>query len=153
MVCSTGKPHKAATFGDLADVFIGAVLQGGTLFKRTDVVFDRYYEKSIKEGTRTQRGQGAVAIRRLSKGRNVPLPAEWDTFIAHPENKRNLAKFLSQQLMLQAPANKTVVVSGGFVDEEHVESSDPEVNTDKLGTKRQTQEGFCIVWKIKPLAL
>ncbi|KAK7076223.1 hypothetical protein SK128_005352 [Halocaridina rubra] len=44
-----GKPPKAATFGDLADVFTGAVLQGGMLFKQTDVVFDRNYEKSIKK--------------------------------------------------------------------------------------------------------
>ena len=62
MICSIGKPPKADTFGDLADVFIGAVLQGGTLFKRINVVFDRYYKKSIKEGTRTRHGQGSVAI-------------------------------------------------------------------------------------------
>ena len=50
MICSIGKPPKADTFGDLADVFIGAVLEGGTLFKQIDVVFDRYCKKSIKEG-------------------------------------------------------------------------------------------------------
>ena len=34
--------------------------------------------------------------------------------------------------MLNIPANKTVVVSGGFTDEEKVESSNVEVNTDNL---------------------
>lgn len=62
IVCSFVKPPKAATFGDLADVFIGAVLQGGTLFKLNDVVFGRYYKKSIKERTRTRPGQSSVAI-------------------------------------------------------------------------------------------
>jgi len=104
MICSIGKPPKADTFGDLADVFFGAVLQGGTLFKRIDVVFDRYYKKSIKERTRKRRGQGSVAMRRLIEGRKVPLPAKWDTFMAHNENKANLANFLSQQLMLQLQA-------------------------------------------------
>jgi len=137
MICSIGKPSKADTFGDLADVFIGAVLQSGTHFKRIDVVFDRYYKKSIKEGTRTRRGQGSMAIRRLIEGRKVPLPAKWDTFMAHNENKADLANFLSQQLMLQAPRNKTIVVSGGFVDEEQVFSSNPEVDTDKLKARHE----------------
>ena len=136
-ICSIGKPPKATTFGDLADEFIGAVLHAGAFFKRIDVVFDRYYEKSIKEGTRTRRGQGSGAIRRLIEGRNVPLPAKWETFMAHPKNKADLANFLSQQLMLQAPSNKTVVVSGGFIDEEQVESSDPEVITDTLKAQHE----------------
>ena len=75
-MCSIGKPQKASTFGDLADVFIGAVLQGGILFKRIDVVFDRYYETSIKSGTRTRRSQGSTAIRQLIESRDVPLPSK-----------------------------------------------------------------------------
>ena len=132
MVKSIGKPQKAVTFGGLADVFVGAVLQSGTQFKLIDVVFDRYYEKSIKSGTRTRRGQGSAAIRQLIESRDVPLPSKWDNFMAHPENKTDLANFLSQQLMLKAPGNKTIVVSGGFNDELKVESSSPEVDTDSL---------------------
>ncbi|KAK3888753.1 hypothetical protein Pcinc_007227 [Petrolisthes cinctipes] len=104
----------------------------------SDVVFDRYYDISIKEERMTRGGQASVAIGRLIEGRNVPLPAKWDTFMAQPENKADMVNFLSKQLMLKASANKTVVVSGGFVDEELVESSDPEVDTDKL--KRQIQK-------------
>ncbi|KAK7080172.1 hypothetical protein SK128_008156 [Halocaridina rubra] len=36
-----------------------------------------------------------------------------------------------------ASANKTVVASGGFVDEEQVESSDPEVDTDILKARHK----------------
>ena len=52
--------------------------------------------------------------------------------MAHPENKADLANFLSHQLMLKAPGNKTIVVSGGFSDEQKAESSSQEVDTDSL---------------------
>lgn len=87
MFCSI---EKVATFRELGDVFIGAVFQGGTLFKRTDVVFDRYYEKSIKEGSRARHGQVSVAVRGLIKSRNVPLPVKWDAYMAHTENEAEL---------------------------------------------------------------
>ena len=52
LVIAIGKPQAAATFGDLGDVFVEAVLRSGTDFQRIDVLFDRYYELSIKGGTR-----------------------------------------------------------------------------------------------------
>lgn len=43
-----------------------------------------------------------------------------------------MANFLSQQLISKAPVDKCIVVSGGFTDEERVESSDPTVITENL---------------------
>jgi len=40
-----------------------------------------------------------------------------------PENKADLADFLLEELCLQAPADKEVVVGGGFRDEQEVRSS------------------------------
>jgi hypothetical protein len=137
LVIAIGKPKEAATFGDLADVFVRAVLQGGASFHRVDVLFDRYYEASIKGRTRERRGQGSRAIRRLIEGRDVPLPSKWESFMAHPDNKADLARFISQQLMLKAPTNKIIVVAGGFSDEERAESSDQSVDTDKLEAKHE----------------
>lgn len=71
-------------------------------------------------------------MRREIQDKGVPLPQEWDNFITHAENKADLARLLSQQLVLKAPANKTIVVAGGFSDEEQVESSTPDVNLEKL---------------------
>lgn len=154
MVCFTGKPPKAATFEDLVYVFIGAVLHIGTLYKGTDVVFERYYEKLIKEGTRTRRGQALEAIRSLIEFRNIPVPANRDTFMAHPENKADLTTFLPQLLILKVSPNKTVVMSVAFVDEEqnHMIQNWTQTNP-KLSTKRQIQESFCIVQKFRPLTL
>lgn len=134
VVCSIGKPQKAITFGVLADAFTSTVLQSGTAFKRIDVVFDRYYQTSIKSGTRTRHGQGIVAICQLIENRDVPLPPKWENFMAHPENKADVANFLSQQLILKAPVDKCIVVSGGFTDEERVESSGPTVITENIRT-------------------
>ena len=96
LVIAIGKPKTASTFGDFADVFIETVLQSGTPFERIDVLFDRYYDTSIKSGTRKRR-------------------------MKHTDNKSDLARFLSQQLILHAPPHKTIVTSGGFSNEERVD--------------------------------
>jgi len=57
-------------------------------------------------------------------------------FITLAQNKADLARFPSQQLILQA-AEKIIVVSGGFSDEEQVESSVPDVNTNELEARHE----------------
>jgi len=64
--------------------------------------------------TRKRCGQGSAVIRWLIESRDVPLPSKWDNFKAHPENKADLARFLSQRLMLQAPMDMLVIAAGGF---------------------------------------
>ena len=51
LVVSLGKPKDSVTFGDMSDAFLRAVLQIGKFCQRIDVVFDRYWEYSIKEST------------------------------------------------------------------------------------------------------
>ena len=70
-----GKPPGLATFGDFADTFVQAVLNAGAIFNRTDVVFDCYYEMSIKGNTRARRSQGSRAIRRVIEYQGVLLPS------------------------------------------------------------------------------
>jgi hypothetical protein len=60
------------------------------------------------------------------EGRDVPLPANWLNFLALGDNKADLARFLSEELIAQAP-QKTVTVSGGFNDEEEVQCSNSTV--------------------------
>ncbi|KAG7159115.1 Dynein heavy chain 5, axonemal-like 1 [Homarus americanus] len=105
LVVAVGERQNARTFGDLADVFAAAVLKSGVSFSLLDVIFDTYYETSIKSGTRKIRGKGAVPVGREVQNRDLPLPPKWESFIA-------LAAFLSRQLILLAPSNKTIVVSG-----------------------------------------
>lgn len=115
-IMAIGKPVGAKTFGDVADVFTASVLQSGNPYARIDVVFDRYREESIKSGTRTKRTKTSRPIRRLVEGRSVPLPNSWANFIALPENKADLARFLAEELLAGAPNDKLVVVAGCFED-------------------------------------
>lgn len=70
-----------------------------------------------------KRGMKAAIVRQEIQDRNVPLPQKWDNFIAHAQDKVDLARFLSQQLVVQAPSNKIIGVTTGFSNKEHVGSS------------------------------
>ena len=149
LVIAIGKPHAAKTFGDLSDIFVESVLQSGTHFPRIDVLFDRYYEHSIKSGTRKRRGKGLMPIRRPIESRDVPLPAKWENFIAHEENKADLANFLSQQLILRAPSKKTIITAGGFNNEEQVESSNTNIDINGLEAKHEEADTRAVLHCIK----
>ncbi len=137
LVVAIGKPPGLVTFGDFANTFVQAVLKAGANFCRIDVVFDRYYKVSIKSGTRTRRCQGTAPIRRVIEHRNVPLQSNWKNFLGLSENKADLAAFLSQQLIVQAPSSKIIVVAGGFSDEEMAESSKSDVDTTQLEARHE----------------
>lgn len=61
-----------------------------------------------------------------------PFPQTWDGFMKLEENKADLARFLSQQLIIQASGNKTIVAAGGFSTGEQAEFSAPNANTEEL---------------------
>ena len=62
----------------------------------------------------------------------MPLPNSWSNFIALSENKADLARFLSEELLANAPCNKEIVVAGGFEDEREVRSSHVATNLNPL---------------------
>lgn len=91
LVIAIAKPEGAKTFGDLAGVFVEAVLKSGAKFQRIDVLFNRCQTHSFKSGTRNCRGRGLVTIQRPFESTDLPLPAKWENFIAHQDNKADLA--------------------------------------------------------------
>ncbi len=123
LVIAVGKPQGAMTFGDLADTFVLSVLQQGANYERIDVVFDRYRDETIKADPLGRRTKAARPIRRIFEDRSVPLPKNWANFMASTDNKADLARFLSESLISQAPNDKDVIVAGGFLDEQDVRSS------------------------------
>lgn len=132
LVVALGKPQGAVTFGDLADTFVKSVLQSAAHFQRVDVTFDRYDSTSIKDQTRQKRSKETRPIRRVIEDRSVPLPANWSNFLALPENKSDLANFLSHELARSAPHNKTVIVAGGLHKDDEVLSSRPSIDVTPL---------------------
>jgi len=99
LVQALGKPAGLRTFGELADSFIDTVKSHGNLSDRIDVLFDRYEERSIKEGTGVIRSGGVKTVRRIISNRDVKLPDNWKSFIGLDANKANLASFLSEELL------------------------------------------------------
>ncbi|CAB4017904.1 Hypothetical predicted protein, partial [Paramuricea clavata] len=82
-----------------------------------------YEKSSIKAGTRERRTRTIRPVRRVIENKNVPLPNSWSNVLALPENKENLAKFLSEHLIANAPQEKVIVVAGGFYDGKAAQSS------------------------------
>ena len=91
---------------------------------RVDVVFDRYYEQSIKGGTRQTRSGKSRPIRRIIDNKSIKLPENWHNCITLDDNKVNLAEFLCQELVKNPPdGGKEVFVGGGCVEIDKTMSS------------------------------
>ena len=137
LIQAIGRPAGTKTFGELADIFVCSVMQSRFHSGRIDIVFDRYYSTSIKSNTRKKRSKSSRPIRKVVNDESVPLPINWENFIALVENKADLAWFLSMKIMQNAPDNKCIVVAGGYEDEEEVECSDKTKELDSLRAKHE----------------
>ena len=97
--------------------------------------------------------QSSPSSQRISgKRTRVPntccsLPSSWSNFIALSENKADLAHFLSQQLIVQAPHSKVIVAAGGFSNEEMVESSHSDINTEPLEARHEEADTKIVLQK------
>ena len=80
VVAAIEKPARPTTFGNLADVFAENVLVSGIFFRRIDVTSNRYIDNSTK--SRIRKNRSRKAIRKIVDDRTVPLPQNWNEFIA-----------------------------------------------------------------------
>lgn len=71
-------------------------------------------------------------MRRVIEHRNIPLPQNWSDFLSIYENKSDLALFLSDALVKNAPQDKIIVTAGGLKREDDVDSNDTNLALDKL---------------------
>jgi hypothetical protein len=115
LVVALGKPAGAMPFGDFGQTFTTSVLQSGSLYTRIDVVFDRYREESIKSASGKRRTKTTRPICRVIEGNEVPLPVGWPNVLAMPENKEDLSRFLSEQMIANALPDKTILLQEGFL--------------------------------------
>ncbi|KAG1677175.1 putative protein in type-1 retrotransposable element R1DM [Nymphon striatum] len=136
-VVALGKPENVDNFGQFGDAFVKHISDAGQHFNRVDVTFDRYHDSAIKEGTRNKRSKTTRPIGRIIESRDVPVPHKWKNLLALPANKEDLAAFLSNELITNAPAGKTLVVAGGFRDEEEVQTSNPNLDVKTLRARHE----------------
>ena len=133
-VHTVGRPKNGTTFGDVADEVVKSILHSGRYFHRIEVVGDRYRQNSIKATTRSKRSKG-LQIRKSVDDRNVPLPSskkDYSSFLSLDDNKADIQRFLGEQLIVNAPADKIIVVAGAFQDEEEVQCSQQAVDVQNL---------------------
>lgn len=81
------------------------------------IIFDKYYEESIKSGTRSKRGSVKTAHSYIIKG-DIQIPLNWTKFLAIAENKAELARYYTEYLMesgrLYLKAGQSIYLSGGL---------------------------------------
>jgi hypothetical protein len=145
--------RRMKTFGDIAQMILMTVLrlpqEVGNMIAdihqlRVDIVMDRYDEYSTKDMEREQRthrkGKAALsALPTIVTGPEQSCPADFDAFLEVSSNKHQLIKFISEQMLLNAPSvlqdEQELVIGGGFDGKtvkitKHVASDIPQLNAD-----------------------
>ena len=113
-----GKPQTCKTFQDYAGAFFKAVKSNiDESVERIDILFDTYVEMSMKDAARMKRNVKKRHIRKNIDRGDLALPQVWGNFISLPENKADLANFLSEYMIQHGQEllpNCELVTSGGF---------------------------------------
>ena len=87
----------AECFSDFAVLLYYEVMKLASSHERIDVVFDRYFDKSLKEGTRKNRGAGS---RFVFEGDETPIPNNMaEGFMKCSENKNDLNEYLGKKFI------------------------------------------------------
>ena len=103
------QPGKSKTFKDYATVFLDYVIKQAQNVKRVDLIWDRYFENSLKRSTRETRGSG-VRIRVCD---NASIPGNWKSFLRSDENKNELFQYLAESVTaIQLPGVEVITTSG-----------------------------------------
>jgi len=68
---------------------------------------------------------------------DVTFPKNWQNFLGLGENEADLARFLSEELLLNDFGNTEIEVSGGFHDEEECRSTNPKINVEVLAASHE----------------
>ena len=102
-------PGKSKTFKDYAtSVFVNYVIKQAQNIKRIDLIWDQYFENSLKRSTRETRGSGVR--RRVCD--NASIPVNWKSFLRSDENKKELFHYLAESVTaIQLPGVEVITTS------------------------------------------
>ena len=112
------KSAGSSTFGELASKYFKAIATSLTNCKEVHIVFDQYWDVSIKAGERARRGSLNASLEVKIHGPSTPVLKQWGKYIPNPQNKTNLCDYLSESFCLlgrqQLPPETNLVIAGGF---------------------------------------
>ena len=122
-------------FSDLAVLLYYHVMSLGVDYDRIDLVCDRYFENSLKDDVRPERGCGT----RLMFTNESPLPNKMnDSFLQNCQKKDDLNKYLAKKFMELHDSSKLLIVT--FEDTVLCSPSEVTRNTGISITKCQSEE-------------
>ncbi|KAK3698426.1 hypothetical protein QZH41_001193 [Actinostola sp. cb2023] len=116
------KSGGSNTFGALVQKYYSIIVAPLQVASCNEVhlVFDQYWDVSIKAGERSRRGSTATGLEVQISGPAIPVPKQWGKFMSNQRNKINLCDFLTSSLcelgQQHLPANKKLVIGGGYKD-------------------------------------
>lgn len=84
------KSAGSSTFGELASKYFKAITTSLASCKEVHIVFDQYWDTSIKAGERARRGSLNASLEVKIHGPSTPVPKQWGKYIPNPQNKINL---------------------------------------------------------------
>ena len=110
----------ATTFGEMATKYFELITAHyQQRCHRLDVVFDHYWQLSIKAGERQKRGEASALEVRIH-GASTPVPKQFPKYISNATNKVSRSAFLTEAWIEMAkqrlPADKELVIGGGATD-------------------------------------
>ena len=91
-------PTSVQTFADYARFLYDEIMDISHQYQRCDVVSDRYFEGSLKEGTRENRGSGTGLVIPFSDLTRLPSQFQ-SAFLTNATNKTNLNEFLANKFI------------------------------------------------------
>ncbi len=101
------RPGEAKTFREYAiDRFKSYIQNHYCDQLRVDVLFDIYIANSLKASVREKRGEGRLQLVKS----NVKLPLSWSKFLRIDQNKRELFKFLGNEIVESSGHSNQVLI-------------------------------------------
>ena len=121
------KGRKGTPFLDYAQKqFIPFIEKRLKRVSQLDIIFDQYFEHSIKSMTREKRASCGTSIR-IKNIRKRMIPKDWAAFLREDKNKEELFSLLAEEISKIVVVGKTILVTS----KENVKKTD-DTNVDTL---------------------
>ena len=108
------KSAGSSSFGELASKYFKAITTSLASCKEVHIVFEQYWDASIKAGEHARRGSLNASLEVKIHRPSTPVPKQWGKYVPNPQNKINLCDFLSETFCSlerqQLPPEKNLVI-------------------------------------------